>query len=417
MGILVVSVLVYRRMHVVSPPAVTPSASAVTEPIPVVTPSAPAVIPPPATRTPKPPIPVAAVAPSIPKAPPRKNVDVVLVVDRSGSLKTSGSCAPLIASATHFVSQFTSGRHKLGLVTFATSTYVNFPISDSFQTAEPNVATMLSNLDCAGSTSSAEALWVGYQQLIALNEPDALNAIVFFTDGNPTGVTVDMPVANSSPCSEFTAGAPAGPDAYTMPSNGKGHIRGVYGSFTNSSQWFGLQDPNGTKGPDGMQKIINNDLVAAPHSDGCAYHRQWPSSETVTTDFLGVPTKDIYGNSLDTGYRPVTLNADGFIDIENNKNAQAVGFNAADSAATNIRNGTVDPVSGRGLSGVVICSIGLGNAPYPLSSEFLERVSNSPRSPIYNATKRMGIYLRSPTGPDLEAAFGAIATWMLQLDR
>jgi von Willebrand factor type A domain len=407
-GILVVSVVVYRSKHV-APTTVTPPVTVITEPIPVVTPPAPAVtIPPPAIRKPK---------PSLPTVPTPKNVNVVLVVDRSGSLKTSGSCAPLIASATHFVNQFTPGRNKLGLVTFATTTYVNFPISDSFQSAEPNVVNMLSRLDCAGSTSSAEALWVGYQQLIALNEPDALNTIVFFTDGNPTGVTVDMPVATSSPCSEFTAGSPAGADAYTMPAGGKGHIRGVYGSFTNSSQWFGLQDPNGTKGPDGLQRIISNDMVVAPNSNGCAYHRNWPSSDTVTTDFLGVPTEDIYGNSMNTSYRPVTLNADGFIDIHNNANAQAVGFNAADSAAANIRNGAVDPVSGRGLRGVFICSIGLGNAPYPLSSEFLERVSNSPRSPIYDATKRMGLYLRSPTGPELESAFTSIATWMLQLTK
>jgi hypothetical protein len=332
-----------------------------------------------------------------------------MVVDRSGSLETSGSCKALIASATAFVDQFAHGPGKLGLVTFATSTYVNFPIANNFQVAKPNVATMLSNMKCAGSTSTAQALWTGYQQLVGLNEPEALNVLLFFTDGQPTGVTFDMPIARASTCSAYIPGAPEGADAYSMPSAGKGYIRGVYSTFTNSSQFFGIQNQNGLTGPDGLQSVRNNDFELATESVDCAYARNWPGSATVTRDVLGLPTKDIYGNSANTSYRPVTLNSYGFIDISNPGNAQAMAANAADSAALNIRKGATDPVSGGSLRNVVIYSIGLGNAPYPLSHEFLERVSNGFRSPIFDKSTPAGFVFYASGGADLREAFSAIS--------
>jgi hypothetical protein len=338
----------------------------------------------------------------------RKPVNVVMVVDRSGSLESSGSCKPLIAAATAFVEQFARGQGKLGLVTFATSTYVNFPIANNFQVAQPNVATILNNMKCAGSTSTAQALWTGYQQLVGLNEPNALNIILFFTDGQPTGVTFDMPIAKTSSCSAYTPGSPEGADAYTMPAAGKGYIRGVYSTFTNNAQFFGIQNQNGVKGADGVQTVANNDFEPAPDSADCAYYRQWPVTATVTGDLLGLPVKDIYGNSANTDYRPVTLNSYGFIDIKNTRNAHSMAANAADSAARNIRNGAVDPVSGRGLANVVIYSIGLGNAPYPLSQEFLERVSNSLRSPVFDSSKPKGYSFIAGGSQNLGEAFHAI---------
>ena len=106
-------------------------------------------------------------------------------------------------AASNFVSQFASGRDNVGLVTFAFSSYVNFPLANDFQTANPNVPTLIGNIACSGSTSTAMGLWKGYQQLVALNQPNALNVILLFTDGQPTAVALNMPVANASPCNAF----------------------------------------------------------------------------------------------------------------------------------------------------------------------------------------------------------------------
>lgn len=344
----------------------------------------------------------------------RKNVNIVLVVDRSGSLLVSGSCSPVIQAVTAVINQFTPGRDKVGLVTFASSVFVNFPIASNFKSAGPNISTILANIHCAGSTSSAQGLWTGYQQLIGLNESGAANMILFFTDGAPTGVTFDMPIANSSPCSQYTPGSPNGVEAYTLPPAGKGYIRGVYNSFANVPQWFGILNQFGAAGSDGLQSIPNSDFQAAANSNGCAYYAGWPKNMMATSDFLGVPTKDIYGNSTNTAYQPVTLNSYGFIDIANRENAKAMAMNAADSAASNIRNGHTDPVSGRGLSNVVIYSIGLGTAGIPASHIFLERVSNDTRSPIYDGAKPAGMYINAVTIEDLQLAFNQAASAILR---
>ena len=143
-------------------------------------------------------------------------------------MSLSNSCLPMIAAAQNFVNQFAPGRDNVGLIPFASSTYVNFPIANSFQSAAPNVQTLIGSIVCDGSTSSAEALTLGYQQLAGLNQPGALNVILFFTDGQPTGVTFDMPILNSSPCNAYATGNPTGPGAYVLPAGTKGYIRGTY---------------------------------------------------------------------------------------------------------------------------------------------------------------------------------------------
>jgi hypothetical protein len=59
----------------------------------------------------------------------------------------------------------------------------------------------------------------------------------------------------------------------------------------------------------------------------------------------------------------------------------------------------------------------LGNAAYPFSPTFLERVANDPRSPIYDSTKPTGLYVYAATSADLQSAFAAVAGEILRLAR
>jgi hypothetical protein len=352
----------------------------------------------------------------------------MMVMDRSGSLQASGSCAPLIAAAQNFVGQFSPGNDNVGLVTFASTTYLNFAPNTTFASASPNVVTMLGNIACSGSTSTANGLWMGYQQLIALNQPSALNVILLFTDGDPTAGTFNMPVAKTSGCSAYTSGNPSGAGGYTLPSTAHGYITGLWNSFTGVSpqSFFGLLNPSDPNSPSGGEQVsTNGDNYFAPNSTGCAYYSGTPvnTSQCITSDFTGVPLTDIYGNSTtDSGYQAVTTNSTGMVDLgaggtscPTNANATAMALNIADSAASRIRSGTVDPVSGHSLSGIIIFSIGLGNAAVPFSPTFLERVSNDPRSPIYNSSEPSGQYIYAATAADLQAAFAAVASEVLRL--
>jgi hypothetical protein len=50
----------------------------------------------------------------------RRNVDVMIVIDRSSSLSLSGSCPSLISGAQLFVNSFSNNRDIMGLWTFGT---------------------------------------------------------------------------------------------------------------------------------------------------------------------------------------------------------------------------------------------------------------------------------------------------------
>src|SRR5204863_4902992 len=51
------------------------------------------------------------------------------------------------------------------------------------------MTTMLGNLKCSGFTNAAAAFSTAYQTLKGLGDKNALNVIVFFTDGIPNTIT------------------------------------------------------------------------------------------------------------------------------------------------------------------------------------------------------------------------------------
>jgi len=345
----------------------------------------------------------------------RRDVNIALVVDRSGSLAASGSCEAVKAAASNFVNKFADGRDYISLVTFASSTHADFPIAQNFKTAATPVSTMLGNITCAGSTSSAMALWTGYDQLVGLGQAGALNIMLFFTDGKPTGVNMNMAVKNSpaSPCTN------AHPATALVPYR---TINGLYNTYTNQSTFFGILNPTNSG------TVTNGDFNPTPDAStgaNCNYMAGgWSTSVQDTSDFLGLPQTDIYGDSLNNGYQSVTTTGtcpgvQCFIDLSNQNNAAAMAMNAADSAGTSIRHGaaeaTVLPHGGSSLGGVIIYSLGLGNAPYPLSPDQLKRISNDPSSPIYDTAYPAGLFVSAPTTADIDAAFTKIASEIFRL--
>ena len=85
------------------------------------------------------------------------------------------------------------------------------------------------------------------------------------------------------------------------------------------------------------------------------------------------------------------------------------GKNITDNAASAIRaDAAYTPV---------IYAIGLGGtiAADPIDDTFMERISNDPRSPIYNAGQQTGKYVYAPDATQLQDAFNAIASEILRL--
>ena len=326
----------------------------------------------------------------------RRDVNVMMVLDRSRSMEQSGSCDDLRAAAIGFVNKFAPGRDNLGLVTFATSSFIEFPMGDNFATANPSLQTIINRVVCDGGTSSADGLSRGYWELARLNQPAALNAILFFTDGEPTAIHGSIPITAGGPC----------------PASARPNLDGVWtvGGGTNPAVWGIL---NASVGP----SPVPDDLKRAPNSTGCAFGTNWTTSATNTSDYTYIRDTDVWGNSLDTGYQtPIQRsNIAGANRIRKDvgANVSRAATNAADDAARRIRIGAA--MNGRTLPNVVIFGIGLGNATAPASDTFMLRVTNDPRSPIYNADQRQGLYIYAPSAADLDDAFTRLASEVLRL--
>jgi Mg-chelatase subunit ChlD len=316
----------------------------------------------------------------------RRDVNIMIIMDRSGSLANSGSCEPLKAAAVGFVEKFSEKRDNLGLITFATSSLVDRPLANVFKT---QVEGTLNSVVCSGATSSAQALWQGYQELVRLNQPGALNAIVFFTDGRPTAITEDFPILGTSGCNSTA--------------NKLGVLTAGYSGDTPTNP-LGLYDSVGLAQPQ------SSDLRLISSKSGCHFSS---SGDGVEQDVAYAPNIDHWGNSLTaTAYKTTTASGAGR-NVTSAQNIENISVNAADHAAFRIRGGAIDPTQGNNaISNVVIYTIGLGT----VDDVLLERMANDPAlTPNPVAAGRQGRYVYAADATALDLAFTRVASEMLRL--
>jgi Mg-chelatase subunit ChlD len=312
----------------------------------------------------------------------RRDVNVMIVMDRSTSLTNSGSCTPLKAAAVNFVEKFAESRDNLGLITFATSSRVDVHLTTTFKSS---VEGTLNSVVCSGATNSAQALWQSYQELASLAQTGALNVILFFTDGRPTAVTENFPVIGNC--------------------NNRNPLRGVltpgYNSAGVPTSILGLYKQDATAQP----MAHDQTLITSP--SGC--------HSSTYQDVANAPLIDYWGNSLNvTAYRTVQTSGTG-LNVTQPQNVENFSTNAADDAALRIRRGDPDALNGnRTLPGVTIFSIGLGD----VDDVLLKRMANDPSlSPNPVAAGNVGRYVYAADATDLDQAFTCVASELLRLAR
>jgi len=342
----------------------------------------------------------------------RRNVNVMFVIDRSQSLQDEGNCGTLKTDAEAFVNSFVENEDQLGMVTFGTSYHYDYSLNSTFKTA---VNTQLSNLVCEGFTNAAAGFSTGFSKLLALNQANALNVIVFFTDGEPNTMTFGvngsgaisasnspLPVSTSSTCNPHTAGTTV-----------SGVIAGDASAHYNA--WGGVF--NWTN--NGIGTITGSDFNAVSTPSGCSF-----SSSSIGTgntasfrnDITNLPSTDAFGNALTTTWAggtsspfPYSVTTTGnWYYLQNLENA---GINTLDNAAQNARVAA----AAAGLP-YVVYTIGLNPTVYgSVNQELLRRVANDPLSAVYQSTYAAGQFYYVPTAGQLSQAFAQVASDILRI--
>lgn len=368
----------------------------------------------------------------------RRDVNLMMILDRSGSMQNAGACEPMKSAAQSFVSRFAEGRDRLGMVTYSSSWHYAYPLTKNFKTQSPTLHSVIGTINCTGGTSTAMAISEAYSRLRAVDEPGALNIIMLFTDGIPTGLTAQFPIktvidsrygnGENRRISGIDFIYPNTGTIYSMERSGCRDAANR--SFTNSG-WspqdrvgvlvaagegtastghnFGLIRPYAPTA--GSADVTINGPLGAPDSgSGCAFGAgtsDYNLMRYVKRDIAYVPDIDFYGNRTNCCYRSVSTFSSGpyagRIRPDRPSSVGAAATNATDNAATRIRRDATMPT--------IFYVIGLGS----VDSVLLKRIANDPSSPSYTRDEPTGLYVYAPDKTQLNQAFARIASEILRL--
>jgi Flp pilus assembly protein TadG len=342
----------------------------------------------------------------------RGDVNVILVLDRSGSLAQSGSCDPMKAAAIGFANGFAPGRDNVGLVTFARSATVNFPASMDFKApANPIVADIISQIVCSGYTFGSGGLAMGYEELMRLNEPGAFNVIVYFTDGMPNVIAADFPVktqVTSTPASSCDASITTLTGTITQQGSGTEGPFPVLGLITPPRD---VADNGGTSLREDMIPLAQrSNCRVTGTSGGNPSGTSTDNPDRVEMDIAYAPSADRWGASLSGHFgSPSTYTSGPYVGkyrVDDSNGLITMALNAVDNLGITIHNdSTLKPL---------IYSIGLG-AMGSQETDLLQRLANDSNASNYDNSKPIGKYINVSDHTALDAAFHQIATDILRL--
>ena len=342
----------------------------------------------------------------------RRDVVMIIVIDRSSSLQDAGVCATMTAAAQNFVGYFANGRDEIGLVTFMDGYNLTYAPTLNFDSNVPSLGTVIGGVQCYGDTGTAGALNQAYAQLQAVNLPGALNLIVFFTDGHPNGIAANFPVKTQVDTRYDYS------NTGTLVSTPKSTCTSTTTLQGEIAEWSGEPAPS-TGYTYGLFSVTSSSDSSTSEQVASGLTGCGMSSDQskMRRDIAYVPATDLYGN-VTTGYQsfaggdtyPSGNPYVGQIRVDTPTAIVTASVNAADNQATTIRNdANLVPV---------IYAIGLGGtSAEPIDATFMERVSNDPRSPIYNSAKPAGEYFYSPTATDLGGVFQQVASEILRISQ
>jgi len=310
----------------------------------------------------------------------RRDLDIVLVMDTSGSLgppTSSSTTLPTLKSAAiDFVNRFNEGTNgdRVGLVSFASGGVIDVPIVKTGARGfnRTQVVNAINALSVGGSTASAEGLRLGFNEIngIPVANRSSLRMIVFFSDGAPNGVNAIF-------------------------SNGGSNITGdLY------SEAGGGANARATN----VYRIDRRDTLLTTTSNIA----KLPTSGLVLTGIGNIPLAS-YNNRR-------TLSGSPYTNTQCNVNKAA--RNMLENVANTARTQSIKVYSiglGARVNSLEVNYCGYGANEY--GSNILQRLANANGVDSYNPAQPSGLYIWAQNDSELSSAFTTIASEILRLSK
>jgi Mg-chelatase subunit ChlD len=309
-----------------------------------------------------------------------RTLDLVLVLDSSGSLNTPNTTPALLRSAAkNFIQNFDSSSDRIGLIHFASGAVQDVTMTDTRGFSLTTLNNAIDNISVHGATTSEEALRMARAQLDGVTpaSQSSLRAIVFFTDGAPNGV------------------------AGTFTNNGS-PVQGDLYSETDLTY-----DPCGTSGNTAIRMFQTNQ-----QDNFLNFYCNIPTLPD--TDYTGTVNLASYNNIR-------TFNPTGNPVPNTRCNVNRAARNMLENIANAARSEAGNPIHvftiGLGAS-LTTQEIGFcGYGSNESGDNILRRLANVSGVDTYNSTQPAGLYAFAADASQLNNAFNQVASAILRLTK
>jgi Ca-activated chloride channel family protein len=113
----------------------------------------------------------------------KKPTNVVLVVDTSGSMADQSKLPRVKTALVSFIGQISGKKDRVGLISFSSGINNNSGIQTLTADYKDSLTSTINSLDAGGNTAILDAVLEANNQIQALGDTQAINAIVVMTDG------------------------------------------------------------------------------------------------------------------------------------------------------------------------------------------------------------------------------------------